>query len=226
MTSSPTNTVFMPFNVLHSIIEDDNDIFNKNDISYIVQLEGGEPLTHKELYLFLEYLATFKNIERIVIDTNAVLLQKSIDKIVEIAERTQKYIDIKPSYNTYLVSKWNIEHKDINQTYDMYLSNIISACEFVEHVNFELNVRGYSNKELNKLVLSSDTIQKTKVPYNKHLLNSYGKATYLDLPDLVINKVYDTWKCYSTDGYCFGQDLKKRAKHEAALQDKIPFFNC
>jgi uncharacterized protein YbcV (DUF1398 family) len=225
MASSPKNSVFMPFNVLHSIIEDDNDISNKNDISYIVQLEGGEPLTHKGLYLFLEYLATFKNIERIVIDTNAVLLQKSIDKIVEIAERTQKYIDIKPSYNTYLINKWNNEHKDINQTYDMYLSNIISACEFVEHVNFELNVRGYSYEELDELILFSDTIQKIKVPYNKHLLNAYGKAESLDLPDLVINKVYDNWKCYSTDGYCFEQDLKKRAVYEAKLQDKIPFFN-
>lgn len=56
----------------------------------IVQLEGGEPTTHPQLYLFLEYIATLRKVEEIIIDTNALTLDKCIDKITDIAIRNKK----------------------------------------------------------------------------------------------------------------------------------------
>lgn len=37
------------------------------------------------------------------------------------------------------------------------------------------------------------------------------------LPPLRINDVYDEWRCYASDGECFGHNLEERAKHESKL---------
>lgn len=203
MNSDSKKQSFMCFDTIYKILKE-------IVVPVIVQLEGGEPTTHPQFYLFLEYISTLDKVKGIVIDTNALTLDKHIDKIVDIAVRNKKPITVKPSYNTYLKTAFSREN------FRDYLANIISACEFIPYVNFAVNVRGYSDKELEEL--------KYRLPIklhgisNFHLFNSYGRAENdKTLPDLQINEVYENWCCYASDGACFGRDLKERAKYESKL---------
>lgn len=78
MKSDSKKQSFMNFDTIHKIMKD-------MDVPYIVQLEGGEPTTHPQFYLFMEYISTLEKVEEVVIDTNAFMLDRHIDKIVEIA---------------------------------------------------------------------------------------------------------------------------------------------
>lgn len=207
MSSDNKKQTFMTFNTFYHIIE------NIKESSIIIQLEGGEPTTHPQLYLFLEYIASLQKIEGIVIDTNALTLDKCIDKIIDIAIRNKKTITIKPSFNTYLEKIYDKNH---NCYFISYLQNIISACEFIENIKFEINVRGYNNEELE--ILKNKIPEKIREISNFHLFNRYGRALNdKNLPDLHINKIYDTWGCYASDGKYFGEDLKARAIYESKL---------
>ena len=59
-------------------------VVNTLDVPTIIQLEGGEPLLHPHIILFLEYLATRELVSEIIIDTNAAHLNDLIDVIVGI----------------------------------------------------------------------------------------------------------------------------------------------
>lgn len=194
MNSDRKKQSFMSFDTICKILK---EIY----LPTIIQLEGGEPTTHPQFYLFMEYISTLDNVKEIVIDTNALTLDKHIEKIVDIAVRNKKQITVKPSYNTYLKTSFS------RGNFGDYLANIISACEFIPYVKFAVNVRGYSDKELEEL--------KYRLPIklheisNFHLLNSYGRAENdKTLPDLQINEVYENWCCYSSDGECFGRCME------------------
>lgn len=203
MNSDGKKQSFMRFDAVYKILKEIN-------APSIVQLEGGEPTTHPQFYLFLDYISTLGNVQEIVIDTNALTLDKHIDKIVDIAVRNKKPITVKPSYNTYLRTAFS------RGNFADYITNIISACEFIPYVKFAVNVRGYSGKELE--ALKNGLSKKIQDVSNFHLFNSYGRAENdKTLPDLQINDVYDNWSCYASDGECFGRDLKERAKYESKL---------
>ena len=195
MYSSPKNDGFMSFNTLYDIIE-------KIDTPTVVQLEGGEPLLHPNIILFLEYLASKELVSEIVIDTNAVRLNNLIDSIVAVSERNRKLITIKPSYNTYLKSQ--------NPRLSHNLNNIISACEFLEYIRFNINVRAYNEDELKQLCEEVKTL-----PHDGYLFNRYGRATNReDLVEPYITKVFDNWTLFAHDGTQFGNDLKARSEYE------------
>src|SRR5574344_2811160 len=90
MSSSPDKNSYMKFDVFKKIVDDNKE-------GTIFQLEGGEPLLHKDLLLFIEYIGSLGGNTSIVIDTNSTLLYKIIDKIIEISERRKVLITIKPS---------------------------------------------------------------------------------------------------------------------------------
>lgn len=173
-------------------------IVSKNK-GVILQLEGGEPLEHEKFLTILDLACVYGC--NVVVDTNAVHLQQYIDSIVKLAEYHKKRITIKPSYNNFVKPR----QKD--------LFNIISACEFLENVDFELNVRGYDINEIDEL---EKEISKHKVKSNSHLFNSYGKLSGKQLPTLesVIKPIYDEWECIASDGTSFGRDLLKRSEYE------------
>lgn len=214
MSSGPDKQRFMDFDTFYWIIR-------KEDEPCIVQLEGGEPLTHPLLTLFLELLACKPLVQKIVIDTNGFLINDRIDKIIEIAERNHKDIEIKFSYNKHLIDVWNkannINKNSIfnqgNKGFINYLCNIISGCEFIDKISFGLNVRGYSENELSELM---DTVpEKLKHICSIFLFNRYGRLeNNTEVPELQINQVYDDWACYASDGTNFKQDLIARSKHE------------
>lgn len=93
---------------------------------------------------------------------------------------------------------------------------VSSSPKLISYVNFAINVRGYTDKELDTL---KDELPQEMIDISSfHLFNSYGRAENdKSLPSLRINDVYDEWRCYASDGECFGRDLEKRAKHESKL---------
>ena len=195
----------MDFNTFKKILDENSD--NKT----IVQLEGGEPLLHPLLFLFLEYCSILECVEKIVIDTNGEILKDKIDKIIEIAERNRKHITIKPSINSYILKV----RKNAISEYD----NISSACEFLEYVDMDFNIR-YMDESDNDYISCklSPIINKKYFKYNRYSFNKYGRAeNNEELPDLNITNIYDNWKVYSCDGQCFGADLVKRSIHEKKL---------
>lgn len=204
MYSGPEKWRFMSFDTLYEI--------SKEEINQpvIVQLEGGEPLTHPNFILFLEYLASLEDIKEIVIDTNAFFLSEYIDKIVDISERTEKLITIKPSYNRYLQKVYDETHaiKFVD-----YLKNLITSCEFLEYIRFNINVRGTTEEELRELESELGDIMKDYIV--SFLFNSYGRLSgNKDYADLTINKVFDEWICINSAGEKFGQDLIARSESE------------
>ena len=197
MYSSPANKTFMSFETLVKVV-------NTLDVPTIIQLEGGEPLLHPHIILFLEYLATRELVSEIIIDTNAAHLNDLIDVIVGISERNKKRITIKPSYNSYL--------KKMNPDLLKKLRLLISACEFLEYIRFEVNVRAYNKEELD--ILEAEI---GKYPHNAYLFNKYGRAN--DRDDLVepyITPTFDSWQLISCDGKFFGNNLIERSKYEHA----------
>lgn len=201
MYSSPFKERFMDFNTFKSIVDIANGITE-------VQLEGGEPLTHPLLYLFLEYCASLEYIQKITIDTNGDCLHNFINKIIEIASRTKKHITIKPSINTYLISK----RKNMIDTYE----DIASSCEFLDYVDFNFNIRYTNDYDKEKLLTHLENfVNKKYINYTLFQMNSYGRATKMkELPDITINPIYEVWSIWSSDGKCFDKDLVKRSEHE------------
>ena len=195
MYSSYQNSDFMSFDILYNIIKRINE-------PTIIQLEGGEPLIHPQFILFLEYLSTIELVSEIIIDTNSVHLEDLIDSIINISERNKKYITIKPSYNTYLKNKdFNLQKR---------LNLIISACEFLEYIKFEINIRAYNKKELDSLCNEMIGFK-----YNAHLFNKYGRASNNnELKEPFITNEFDYWQIFSCDGNSFGNNLKERSEYE------------
>lgn len=203
MYSDSTKNRFLSFDKLY-------ELFKGIKEPTIIQFEGGEPLTHPHFILFLEYAASLKDIHEIVIDTNAFLLNKVIDKIVDISERYQKTITIKPSYNRYLQRVYDETHpiKFVD-----YLKNLITSCEFLDYVKFKINVRGSNEKEITELETELGDLMKDYIV--SFLFNSYGRLTGNEnYAGLTINKVYDNWFCVNSAGENFGQDLIARSESE------------
>lgn len=201
MSSSPSKSRYLDFDKFFYLIKTITK--DKQDNKYIVQLEGGEPLTHPHLILMLEWTSIQNYIEEIVIDTNGLLLDKYIDKIVDIAIRNNKKIVIKPSYNNYLKTK----HPNLrNKIVDIGL-----AVEFIENIDYIVNIRGNNEDELKQL---NEDIP-SYIKRTSFLLNRYGKAKDMTwLPELQINQVYEDWKCFNSKGISFNKDLLKRAESE------------
>lgn len=205
MSSSPANDKFMDFKTFQSIIEKNR---SKN---LIVQLEGGEPLLHPLLFLFIEYACSIPEVSEISIDTNGKHLTSMIDKIIEIAERTRKKISIKPSVNSFLIS----QDKNLIER----CKYIASSCEFLEYISIVFNVRYMNEEDYNSMLQSglSELLKIKNIKYTLFQFNKYGRAKkYDELPPIKITQIYDNWKLYSVDGKEFS-GLEDRATYEEKI---------
>lgn len=214
MYSSPQNQGFMRFDTFQSIL-DKNVRFNINRTQSIIQLEGGEPLLHPQLFLFLKYACSIDTVVEIVIDTNGKHLLGLIDKIVEVAGRNKKPITIKPSINSYLIR----QDPQLLKRCD----NLSSACEFLEYVNMVFNIR-WHDKEDYDMMLSNGVNKLLEKPYFKYTsfqFNKYGRAKDDEvLPPIKITPTYNEWKLFSVDGTEFS-DLEKRSNYENMFEFEL-----
>jgi len=204
MYSGPEKNTIMPFSTFEDILQNE-----RTGPLVEVQLEGGEPLLHPNLYLFLEYIH-YLDVPKIIITTNGILLRKHLPKLTEFASRTQTTLVIKVSVNSHLLkqpTKLGMDH--FEQLKDLYL-----ATEFLPNVIILFNVRLRANHEDDDIV---EGLRRTDLLKHSNVfqLQSYGRyseQTEYEKPVIVQN--IKQWNIYSSDGICFGQDLVARSNHE------------
>lgn len=200
MWSDSTKHTFMSFDTFKEIIDSKNDDFE-------LQLEGGEPLLHKDLYLFIEYARSTNRLKKIIILTNGILLNKHLNRLVDLNKYYKIPILIKMSVNYWL---YNMDNNLLDKALDYHL-----ATEFIDGVDIHLNVRLRKQDDwLSNLIKERKLDNISNIFY----LQRYGKyenETEYELPVIVQN--IDNWFIYACDGKCFDKDLIKRSNYERDL---------
>lgn len=201
MWSGTNKSTFLSFEKYKEIIDDCKDDFE-------LQLEGGEPLLHKGLYLFLEYAVYTGRCKKILILTNGIELHKHIKRFVDFHRNTLIPFSVKTSFN-YWLNK--INKQALKQFVDYYYST-----EFIDGFNVSLNVRlrKHEDENIRKMVESYNLPNAMSIYY----FQKYGKyedEENYDLPIIVRN--IDSFHLFSCDGKDFGEDLIARANHEKNL---------
>lgn len=185
------------------------EIIKHCETDFELQLEGGEPLLHKDIFLFIEYAIHTNRCNKIIILTNGILLPYYMKRFIEIANWYNIEIKLKVSINYYLINELNT--RCINQF--KVLSNLVFATEYIPNINFVFNVR--------KRVNGDDEIENELKKYklfnqsNIFYFQSYGKlknSNEYDKPIIIQN--IDNWRIYASDGTCFDQDLIARSEYE------------
>ena len=201
MYSSPKKNTYLEFNKYKEIIDS-----HKNNFE--LQLEGGEPLLHKDLFLFMEYAISTGRCIKIIILSNGKILNKFIKRLVELHEFYKIPITLKISVNYWL---YNENNNILNNLRDYYLST-----EFIEEFDIILNVRLRNGDTDKWLVNKIDEFGLTNIS-NIYYLQSYGRLSNSNYEKPVIVQTVDNWYIYSSDGKCFGQDLISRSEYEKGL---------
>ena len=199
MYSGKGKNTFMDFNVFKYIIDGKDDDFE-------LQLEGGEPLLHPFMFLFMWYAHSTGRCKKIIILTNGKLISDYLEEIISFMDRARIQIEIKMSINYWLYS----ENPHIfKQARDLHC-----ATEFVDGISVKFNVRMRHRDEWIIDLLKENKIYKQS---NVFYLQSYGRMTGTDYEKPVIVQNIDDWFVYSCDGKCFGKDLIARSEYEKGL---------
>lgn len=202
MYSSSQNDKFMDFDTYKNII----DTFSSKPKTFELQLEGGEPLLHKNIYLFIEYAVYTGKCSRVNILTNGILLENHLRRIVDLAKWYKIPFSIKISVNYWLLK----QHKD----HLKLISKYIFATEYIENFNIILNVRKRKNDEWIEEEIDKYNLRKYS---NIFYLQSYGKLLGSDYKKPVIVQNIEDWYIFASDGKCFCQDLIARSEHEKEI---------
>ena len=199
MYSGKEKNTFMDFNVFKYIIDGKDDDFE-------LQLEGGEPLLHPFMLLFMWYAHSTGRCKKIIILTNGKLISDYLEEIISFMDRARIQIEIKMSINYWLYS----ENPHIfKQARDLYLST-----EFVDGISVVFNVRmRHGDEWIIDLLKENKIYEQSNVFY----LQSYGKMTGTEYAKPVIVQNVEDWFIYSCDGKCFDKDLIARSEYEKGL---------
>ncbi len=200
MYSGTKKNTYMDFDTFKTIIDNCKDTFE-------LQLEGGEPILHKDIFLFIEYAIHTNRCKKIIILSNGIELKKYIKRFVDIAKWNNILIEFKISINYWLIK---VEKDFLNQ-----LNLLLFSVKYIDNINIIFNVRKRKNKdeELDKLLKQYGLYEYSNIYY----LQSYGKLKNTDYEKPIIVQNIDNWFLYSCDGKCFNQDLIKRSEYEGTL---------
>ena len=199
MYSGKEKNTFMDFNVFKYIIDGKDDDFE-------LQLEGGEPLLHPFMFLFMWYAHSTGRCKKIIILTNGKLISDYLEEIISFMDRARIQIEIKMSINYWLYSE--------NPHIFKHARDLHCATEFVDGISVKFNVRMRHGDEWIIDLLKENKIYKQS---NAFYLQSYGRMTGTDYEKPVIVQNIDDWFVYSCDGKCFGKDLIARSEYEKGL---------
>ena len=198
MYSNPSNNRFMSFDTFKRIIDE-------TDGSFELQLEGGEPLLHKSLFLFLEYAVSTNRCTKIILLTNGILLEEHINRLIDFSSWNQILLEIKVSINYFLIEK--------NENHIKKMADLAFATKYIPSIDMVFNVRKRNEKDedIETELKHYGIFEQSNVFY----LQSYGKlkdSEEYEKPIIVQN--IEDWSLYASDGKCFGQDLIARSEYE------------
>ena len=180
-------------------------IVDETEENFELQLEGGEPLLHKNLFLFLEYAVSTNRCTKIILLTNGILLEEHINRLIDFSSWNQILLEIKVSINYFLIEK--------NENHIKKMADLAFATKYIPSIDMIFNVRKRNEKDedIETELKHYGILEQSNVFY----LQSYGKlkdSEEYDKPIIVQN--IEDWSLYASDGKCFGQDLIARSEHE------------
>lgn len=201
MCSGINKNTFMSFDIFKNIIDNCNDNFE-------LQLEGGEPILNKDIFLFIEYAISTGRCLKIIILSNGLKIKKYMKRFIDIACWNKIMIEFKISINYWLIS--------VEKDFLYKLNLLLFSVKYIECINIIFNVRKRIDvdEDIDELLKKNGLYDNSNIYY----LQSYGKfknSKKYDKPVIVQN--IDNWYIYSCDGKCFGQDLVKRSEYEETL---------
>ena len=126
MYSGTNKNRFMSFEIFKEII-------NSCDDQFELQLEGGEPLLHNDLFLFIEYAIHTQRCKKIIILTNGILIEKYMKRLIDIANWNKIMIECKISINYWLL--------ELDDNFLFKMNKLVFATKFIENINILYNVR-------------------------------------------------------------------------------------
>ena len=170
-----------------------------------VQLEGGEPLLHRELFRFADYAVSTGRCRKLIILTNGLALPQYMKRLTDFSVSNNMPLELKISVNYWLI-----------QTESRHLQNLrmlIQAAAETPAVQIRLNVR---KRKTGDESLETELERYGLLPYsNIYYLQSYGKLKGSPLYEgPVIVQNISNWGLYASDGTYFGQDLVARSEYE------------
>ena len=180
-------------------------IVDETEENFELQLEGGEPLLHKNLFLFLEYAVSTNRCTKIILLTNGILLEEHINRLIDFSSWNQILLEIKVSINYFLIEK--------NENHIKKMADLAFATKYIPSIDMIFNVRKRNEKDedIETELKHYGILEQSNVFY----LQSYGKlkdSEEYEKPIIVQN--IEDWSLYASDGKCFGQDLIARSEHE------------
>lgn len=204
MYSAPDKSTFITFDVVKRIVDETDDLFE-------FQLEGGEPLLHKDFFLFLEYAVSTGRCIKIIILSNGILVDKYLKRIIDFANWNNVKVEFKLSLNYYLVDEFQKMGRDIYKEY----AKLAFAIKYIENVDVKLNVR--LRNEVDEHIREDLKEQHLDAIANVFYLQAYGRMTGANYDKPVIVQNIDDWRIFASDGRCFGKDLILRSEYEKGL---------
>ena len=180
-------------------------IVDETEENFELQLEGGEPLLHKNLFLFLEYAVSTNRCTKIILLTNGILLEEHINRLIDFSSWNQILLEIKVSINYFLIEK--------NENHIKKMADLAFATKYIPSIDMVFNVRKRNEKDedIETELKHYGILEQSNVFY----LQSYGKlkdSEEYEKPIIVQN--IEDWSLYASDGKCFGQDLIARSEYE------------
>ena len=180
-------------------------IVDETEGSFELQLEGGEPLLHKNWFLFLEYAVSTNRCTKIILLTNGILLEEHINRLIDFSSWNQILLEIKVSINYFLIEK--------NENHIKKMADLAFATKYIPSIDMVFNVRKRNEKDedIETELKHYGILEQSSVFY----LQSYGKlkdSEEYEKPIIVQN--IEDWSLYASDGKCFGQDLIARSEYE------------
>lgn len=202
MYSGPDKNRFLDFDVFKNIID-------KTKGNFELQLEGGEPLLHKSIFLFMEYAMSTNRCKKIIILTNGFLLNNLKNNFLNFANYHKVELEFKISINYWLINEWKKTH---SESFIEYLSKLAFCFKYHPLIHIIFNVRKRKEDEWLDKEIKHYNLDKQS---HSFYFQSYGRLSEseeYDKPIIVQNIA--NWHLYASDGTYFGQDLIARSEYE------------
>jgi len=200
MYSGTDKNTTMSFSMFKGIVDSCEDEFE-------LQLEGGEPLLNRNLYLFMEYAVSTGRCMKVIILSNGILIRQHINRIYSIANWYPILIELKISINYWLLKQVDGFLEEMNE--------LLFFTKDTDYINVVFNVRKRKDVDegMDELLKNYGLYDRSNIFY----LQSYGKLKDSNYDKPIIVQNIGNWRIYASDGTCFNQDLIARSEYEKDL---------
>lgn len=201
MNSGEGKKTYLTFDVYRSIVD-------ACELPYELQLEGGEPLIHPSLWLFVEYGLSTGRCKKLIVVTNGKHLDEFLERLVIVRKaHPQIEFEVKVSLNYWLLKE--------DEGLLPRVERALFATQYIPNLSLLLNVRERVSDDYTPLLEERGLLEHSNV----YKLQSYGKleGSKAYAKPVIVQNIQE-WELFGSDGKSFGQDLIARADAEKELE--------